>query len=67
MRSSRSQTDKYPPQVKHNSIDLTSDTKGMAKQLEGAEAEYLFFAGYLQKDTEKENWDVNGMTVFHMP
>lgn len=35
----------------------------MAKQLEGVEAEYLFFAAYLQKDTEQENWDVNGGLV----
>ena len=32
----------------------------MAKALQGVEAEYLFFAAYLQKDSEQENWDVNG-------
>ena len=32
----------------------------MAEQLNGIEAEYVFFAAYLQKDTEQENWDVNG-------
>ncbi|KAK3168053.1 hypothetical protein OEA41_004499 [Lepraria neglecta] len=32
----------------------------MAKQLQGVEAEYLFFAAYLQKDSEQENWDANG-------
>ncbi|KAL9122307.1 MAG: hypothetical protein Q9187_001135 [Circinaria calcarea] len=60
---SRSQKDAYPPHVKHSFIDLTGDAKGMAKQLEGVEAEYLFFAAYLQKDTEQENWDVNGTAV----
>ncbi len=32
----------------------------MAKQLHGIEAEYVFFAAYLQKDSEQANWDVNG-------
>jgi hypothetical protein len=34
--------------VKHDTIDLINDAKGMAKQLQGVEAEYLFFAAYLQ-------------------
>lgn len=57
---SRSQKENYPSNVKHDTIDLTNDAKGMAKQLEGVEAEYLFFAAYLQKDSDEENWDVNG-------
>lgn len=60
---SRSQKEKYPSNVKHDTIDLTNDAKGMAKQLEGVEAEYLFFAAYLQKETEQGNWDVNGGVV----
>lgn len=32
----------------------------MAKGLKGVEGEYVFFAAYLQKNTEQENWDVNG-------
>ena len=35
----------------------------MAKQLQGVEAEYLFFAAYLQKDSEQENWNVNGVML----
>lgn len=31
----------------------------MAKQLDGVEAEYVFFSAYLQKDSDQENWDVN--------
>lgn len=31
----------------------------MAKDLEKVSGEYLFFAAYLQKDSEQENWDVN--------
>lgn len=37
---SRSQKENYPSNVKHDTIDLTNDAKGMAKQLEGVEAEY---------------------------
>ncbi|MCJ1257339.1 hypothetical protein MMC24_005164 [Lignoscripta atroalba] len=57
---SRSQKEKCPSNVKHDFIDLTSDAKAMAKQLQGVEAEYLFFAAYLEKGSEQENWDVNG-------
>jgi len=32
----------------------------MAQELHGVEGEYVFFSAYLQKDTEQENWDVNG-------
>ncbi|KAL8652498.1 MAG: hypothetical protein Q9226_004250 [Calogaya cf. arnoldii] len=49
----------YPPNVKHDTIDLTGDAKAMAKQLQGVKADYVFFAAYLQKDSEQENWDVN--------
>ena len=58
---SRSQKEKYPSHVKHDTIDLTGDAKAMAEQLQGVEGEYLFFAAYLQKDSEQEMWDVNGM------
>jgi hypothetical protein len=32
----------------------------MAQQLKTVKGEYLFFAAYLQKDSEQDNWDVNG-------
>ena len=57
---SRSKKDQYPSNVKHDTIDLTGDAKEMAKQLQGVKAEYIFFTAYLQKDTDEENWDVNG-------
>ncbi|KAM7201972.1 Iridoid synthase [Naviculisporaceae sp. PSN 640] len=57
---SRSKKDDYPSNVEHNYIDLTSSAEEMAKTLQGVEAEYIFFAAYLQKDSEQENWDVNG-------
>ncbi|KAK2009297.1 NAD dependent epimerase/dehydratase family protein [Colletotrichum eremochloae] len=57
---SRSNRDKYPPNVKHGFVDLTRPADKIAKDLEGVEAEYVFFAAYVQKDSEKENWDANG-------
>ncbi|GKT43032.1 uncharacterized protein ColSpa_03213 [Colletotrichum spaethianum] len=58
---SRSKKDKCPPNVKHSFIDLTGTANEMAQSLDGIEAEYVFFAAYLQKDSEKENWDVNAL------
>ncbi|KAE9968450.1 hypothetical protein EG328_007552 [Venturia inaequalis] len=57
---SRSKKDTYPENVVHNHIDLTSTAEEMAEDLKTVHGEYLFFAAYLQKDTEQENWDVNG-------
>jgi hypothetical protein len=57
---SRSKKDEYPSHVVHKHIDLLSSSDQMAKDLQGVEAEYIFFAAYLQKDTEQENWEVNG-------
>jgi hypothetical protein len=57
---SRSQKDEYPSNVVHNHIDLTSSAEDMAKDLKDVRGEYLFFAAYLQKDTEQDNWEVNG-------
>ncbi|KAL2153816.1 hypothetical protein VTH82DRAFT_2491 [Thermothelomyces myriococcoides] len=57
---SRSKKDEYPPNVVHKHIDLLSSADQMAQDLQGIEAEYIFFAAYLQKDTEQENWQVNG-------
>ncbi|KZL74306.1 NAD dependent epimerase dehydratase family protein [Colletotrichum tofieldiae] len=57
---SRSKKGKCPSNVKHSFIDLTGSADEMAKNLQGVKAEYVFFAAYLQKDSEKENWDVNG-------
>lgn len=44
----------------HNHIDLMSSADDMAEALRDVRAEYVFFAAYVQKDTEQENWDVNG-------
>ena len=60
---SRSQKQQCPSNVKHSHIDLTGDTKQMAEELKGIEAEIVFFSAYLQKDSEEENWEVNGTAV----
>ena len=58
---SRSKREKYPENVIHNHIDLNSSADGMTEDLQNVHGEYLFFAAYLQKDSEQENWDVNGV------
>jgi lipopolysaccharide biosynthesis protein len=57
---SRSKKDVCPKNVVHNHIDLTATVEEMKKQLKDVNGEYLFFAAYLQKDSEQEAWDVNG-------
>jgi hypothetical protein len=57
---SRNKKDACPKNVVHNHIDLTATVEEMTKQLEDVKGEYLFFAAYLQKDSEQEAWDVNG-------
>ncbi len=46
--------------MEHHFLDLAGSAEDMAKRLEGVEAEYVFFAAYLQKDSEQANWEVNG-------
>ena len=60
MALSRGKKDNYPPHVKHSFIDLTASADEMTNDLKHVQAEYVFFAAYLQKDSEQENWDVNG-------
>lgn len=57
---SRSQKQACPSNVKHSHIDLTQSAAEMAKELQGVEAEYVFFAAYLQRDSEQDNWNING-------
>ncbi|KAF2838557.1 NAD(P)-binding protein [Patellaria atrata CBS 101060] len=57
---SRSKKEECPQNVVHNHIDLTASADNMAKDLQNLEGDYVFFAAYLQKETEQENWDVNG-------
>ncbi|KAF2196563.1 NAD dependent epimerase/dehydratase family protein [Delitschia confertaspora ATCC 74209] len=57
---SRSRKEDYPSNVVHSHIDLTSSADDMANDLQNVRGEYIFFAAYLQQDTEQGNWDVNG-------
>lgn len=63
---SRSKKEDYPSGVIHNHIDLTSSAEEMAKSLKNVKAEYVFFAAYLQKDSEKENREANGSVPFNL-
>ena len=64
---SRSQKESYPSNVKHDAVDLTGDAQKLAAQLKGVEAEYVFFAAYLQKDDEQAMWDVNSRSWLLVP
>ncbi|KAF2459538.1 NAD dependent epimerase/dehydratase family protein [Lineolata rhizophorae] len=57
---SRSKKEDYPANVIHHHLDLTWPAEDIAKDLKGIEAEHLFFAAYLQKDSEEENTKLNG-------
>ena len=59
---SRSQKEKYPPSVQHDTINLMGSAQEIAKQLKNqkVDGEYLFFAAYIAKDDEKDASDVNG-------
>lgn len=57
---SRSKKEDYPSSVEHNHIDLTASAEDIAKDLKGIEADYLFFAAYLQDEDEQKMCDLNG-------
>src|SRR5690242_2165109 len=57
---SRSNKEHFAETVIYHHIDLLSSVDEMAKDLESVRGNVVFFAGYMQKDTEQENWDVNG-------
>lgn len=57
---SRSQKEEYPSNVDHKHLDLQGNSKDMAKELQGVEAEYIFFAAYLAQDDEAKASEVNG-------
>jgi hypothetical protein len=59
---SRSQKEDYPKNVTHTHLDLTGSAKDIAKEIGDIKAEYLFFSAYLEKPSEQEAWDVNGIT-----
>ncbi|KAF4500445.1 DUF1479 domain [Fusarium agapanthi] len=60
---SRSRKEVFPSNVEHRHIDLTGNADGVAKNLQGITAEYIFFAAYLEEADEQKNWDVNGHMI----
>lgn len=57
---SRSQKDEYPENVVHSHVDLLDSAEDMARNLHGIEGEYVFFAAYLQQQSEDKEWEING-------
>jgi hypothetical protein len=57
---SRSQKEAYPDSVKQDNVNLIGAPSDIAVQLQGIEAEYLFFCAYVQKDDEAEQVNTNG-------
>lgn len=60
---SRSKKEEYSQTVLHHHIDLLSSPNDMAKDLKDVSGSVVFFAAYIQKDTEEENWDINGQIL----
>lgn len=63
---SRSQKEKYPTSMQHDTINLIGSAQEIAKQLKDQKVngEYLFLAAYVAKDDGKEASDVNGRSSF---
>lgn len=57
---SRSNKEDFGPRAKHINLDLTSSAQDMAEDVKGVEADYVFFAAYLEKADEREATRVNG-------
>jgi nucleoside-diphosphate-sugar epimerase len=57
---SRSKKEDFAETVIHHHVDLQSSPDEMAQDLKSVQGNVVFFAGYIQKDTEQENWHVNG-------
>ncbi len=57
---SRTQKAKYPPTIVHSTLDLQADAESLAKQLDGIEADYIFFAAFLAAGSEYDDVKVNG-------
>ena len=62
---SRSKREDFGPRVQHVHLDLTRAAEEMAAELKGVEAEYVFFAAYLEQDTDEKATKVNGELFLH--
>ncbi|KAF9880418.1 nad dependent epimerase dehydratase family protein [Colletotrichum karsti] len=57
---SRSRKEVFPDHVVQSHLDLCGKPSEMANELRDIEAEYVFFAAYLEQDTEAKSAKVNG-------
>ncbi|ETS75802.1 hypothetical protein PFICI_12746 [Pestalotiopsis fici W106-1] len=57
---SRSKKEDFGPRVEHVHLDLNAAAEDMAQDLKDLKADYVFFAAYLQMDSDEENTRVNG-------
>ncbi|KAI8157095.1 hypothetical protein KHU50_009647 [Colletotrichum sp. SAR 10_65] len=57
---SRSKKEDFPKNVVQSHLDLCATPEEMARELQGVEADYVFFAAYLEQDTEAKASKVNG-------
>ncbi|KAJ0295964.1 hypothetical protein COL922a_014022 [Colletotrichum nupharicola] len=48
----RSKKEDFPQNVVQRHLDLCATPEEMARELKGVEADYVFFAAYLEQDTE---------------
>ncbi|KAH9232667.1 hypothetical protein K456DRAFT_1763000 [Colletotrichum gloeosporioides 23] len=56
----RSKKEDFPQNVVQRHLDLCATPEEMARELQGVEADYVFFAAYLEQDTEAKASKVNG-------
>ncbi|KAJ2990136.1 hypothetical protein NUW58_g3104 [Xylaria curta] len=61
---SRSKKEDFGPQVRHIHLDLNAKPEDMAKDMANLQVDYVFFAAYLQMNSEEENTRVNGTSEF---
>ncbi|KAI8675660.1 Epimerase domain-containing protein [Fusarium keratoplasticum] len=57
---SRSKKEDFGPRVKHVHLDLTAAAETMSDDFKDVDADYIFFAAYLQQDSEEDSTRVNG-------
>lgn len=57
---SRSKKEQFCETVVHHHIDLLSSADEMANDINSVQGSVVFYAGYMEKATEQENWDTNG-------
>lgn len=57
---SRSKKEDFGSRAQHVHVDLSTTAEDIAQELREIKADYVFFAAYLQMDSDEENTRVNG-------